>query len=67
MQGLLNIMNIPYTHSGLLASAIAMDKIMAKRLMAIAGIMVPQDLLLVEDRPGLPARQLTSACDQATQ
>ena len=49
VQGLLNIMNIPYTHSGLLASAIAMDKIMAKRLLAMAGIMVPQDLLLVED------------------
>ena len=49
VQGLLNIMNIPYTHSGLLASAIAMDKIMAKRLMAMAGIMVPQDLLLAED------------------
>ena len=49
VQGLLNIMNIPYTHSGLLASAIAMDKIMAKRLLAMAGIMVPQDILLVED------------------
>ena len=49
VQGLLNIMNIPYTHSGLLASAIAMDKIMAKRLLAMAGIMVPQDLLLAED------------------
>ena len=49
VQGLLNIMNIPYTHSGLLASAIAMDKIMAKRLLAMAGIIVPQDLLLVED------------------
>ncbi len=49
VQGLLNIMNIPYTHSGLLASAIAMDKIMAKRLLAMAGIMVPQDVLLVED------------------
>ena len=49
VQGLLNIMNIPYTHSGLLASAISMDKIMAKRLLAMAGIMVPQDLLLVED------------------
>jgi D-alanine-D-alanine ligase len=49
VQGLLNIMNIPYTHSGLLASAIAMDKIMAKRLLAMAGIMVPQDLQLVED------------------
>ena len=49
VQGLLNIMNIPYTHSGLLASAIAMDKIMAKRLLAVAGIMVPRDILLVED------------------
>ena len=49
VQGLLNIMNIPYTHSGLLASAIAMDKIMAKRLLAMAGIMVPRDILLVED------------------
>lgn len=49
VQGLLNIMNIPYTHSGLLASAIAMDKIMAKRLLAMAGIMVPQDILLIED------------------
>ena len=49
VQGLLNIMNIPYTHSGLLASAIAMDKIMAKRLLAMAGIMVPQNILLVED------------------
>ena len=49
VQGLLNIINIPYTHSGLLASAIAMDKIMAKRLLAMAGIMVPRDILLVED------------------
>ena len=34
IQGLLNIMNIPYTHSGLIASANAMDKIRAKRLLA---------------------------------
>ena len=27
IQGMLNIMNIPYTHSGLTASAIAMDKV----------------------------------------
>ena len=32
IQGLLNIMNIPYTHSGLNASAIAMDKLLAKTL-----------------------------------
>ena len=49
VQGLLNVMNIPYTHSGLLASAIAMDKIMAKRLLAMAGINVPADIPLLEE------------------
>src|SRR3546814_4308333 len=33
---------IPYTHSGLLASAVAMDKEMAKRLFAAAGIPCPE-------------------------
>ncbi len=42
VQGLLDILNIPYTHSGLLASALAMDKPMAKRLFADAGIQVPE-------------------------
>ncbi|MEQ8193262.1 MAG: D-alanine--D-alanine ligase, partial [Rhodospirillales bacterium] len=40
VQGLLNILDIPYTHSGLLASALAMDKPMAKRLFVHAGIPV---------------------------
>jgi len=38
VQGLLNILDIPYTHSGLMGSALAMDKPMAKRLFAAAGI-----------------------------
>ncbi len=42
VQGLLDILDIPYTHSGLLASALAMDKPMAKRLFADAGIPVPE-------------------------
>ena len=42
VQGLLDILDIPYTHSGLLASALAMDKPMAKRLFADAGIQVPE-------------------------
>ncbi|MCH8237220.1 MAG: D-alanine--D-alanine ligase [Proteobacteria bacterium] len=42
VQGLLDILDIPYTHSGLLASALAMDKPMAKRLFADAGIRVPE-------------------------
>ncbi len=40
IQGMLNILEIPYTHSGLLASALAMDKPMAKRILAAAGIPV---------------------------
>lgn len=42
VQGLLDIMGIPYTHSGMLASALAMDKPVAKRLFADAGIPVPE-------------------------
>ena len=33
IQGLLDILAIPYTHSGLLASALAMNKPMAKKVM----------------------------------
>ena len=40
VQGLLNMIEVPYTHSGLMASALAMDKPMAKRLFADAGIPV---------------------------
>ncbi|MEK9672812.1 MAG: D-alanine--D-alanine ligase [Rhodospirillaceae bacterium] len=45
VQGLLDILGIPYTHSGLLASAVAMDKPMAKRLFQSVGIPVPEHVL----------------------
>ncbi|MEE8516227.1 MAG: D-alanine--D-alanine ligase [Alphaproteobacteria bacterium] len=38
IQGVLEILSIPYTHSGVLASALAMDKPTAKRLFAASGI-----------------------------
>jgi D-alanine-D-alanine ligase len=38
VQGLLEIMGIPYSHSGVLASALAMNKAMTKRLCAAAGL-----------------------------
>jgi D-alanine-D-alanine ligase len=41
IQGVLDLMGIPYTHSGLLASALAMDKAVAKRAFASAGIVCP--------------------------
>ena len=40
VQGLLELMGIPYTHSGVLASALAMHKERAKRVMHAAGIPV---------------------------
>ena len=49
VQGLLDILNIPYTHSGLLASAIAMDKPMAKRLFIDAGISVAEHLIVSQE------------------
>ena len=45
VQGLLDILDIPYSHSGLLASALAMDKPMAKRLFAAADIPVAEHVI----------------------
>lgn len=49
VQGLLDILDIPYTHSGLLASAMAMDKPVAKSLFANAGIPVAPHLIVSRD------------------
>lgn len=42
IQGLLEILRIPYTHSGVLASALAMHKERAKTIMKAAGVSVPE-------------------------
>ena len=41
VQGILETLQIPYTHSGVLASALAMDKAKAKAVLAAAGVTVP--------------------------
>jgi D-alanine-D-alanine ligase len=41
IQAVLNILGVPYTHSGLLASAVAMDKAMAKKLFEAEGVPCP--------------------------
>ncbi len=41
VQGVLETLRLPYTHSGVLASALAMDKAKAKAVLAAAGIRVP--------------------------
>lgn len=42
IQGILEVLQIPYTHSGVLASALAMNKQQAKIVMAAAGIPVAE-------------------------
>jgi D-alanine-D-alanine ligase len=46
MQGVLEILNIPYTHSGVLASALAMNKPKAKSVAAAAGIPVTEHKII---------------------
>jgi len=41
VQGILETLAIPYSHSGVLASALAMDKAKAKAVLAAAGVTVP--------------------------
>lgn len=41
IQSILEVMNIPYTHSGVLASALAMDKVRTKAVLRDAGLPVP--------------------------
>lgn len=52
LQGMLELLGIPYTCSGVLASALAMDKFRTKRLLAAAGIPVPPDVFFrKQDNP----------------
>ena len=46
VQGILEVMDIPYTHSGVLASALAMNKPKAKHVMKAAGIPVAEHKLV---------------------
>ncbi len=45
LQGILEILAIPYTHSGVMASAVAMQKEVAKILFRAAGVPVPEGLV----------------------
>jgi len=49
VQGFLDILNIPYTHSGLLASALAMDKVMAKHIFKMSGILVAEHVIATSE------------------
>ncbi len=44
LQGLLELLNIPYTGSGVLGSAIGMDKLTCRKILSISGIDVPKTI-----------------------
>ena len=46
VQGALELLGIPYTGSGVMASAVAMDKVMTKRLWLAEGLPTPQSVVL---------------------
>jgi D-alanine-D-alanine ligase len=45
LQGLLEVLAIPYTHSGVMASSVAMQKDVAKVLLQASGVPVPQGIV----------------------
>ena len=56
VQGFLDLLDIPYQCSGVLASALAMDKVMSKRIFKMAGLQVPKDVVLRRGEPYETAR-----------
>lgn len=46
VQGFLNLLGVPYTHSGVCASAVAMDKNLAKKVLGLAGIRTPDGVMV---------------------
>jgi D-alanine-D-alanine ligase len=52
VQGALELLGIPYTGSGVMASSIAMDKVMTKRLWLADGLPTPRYVCLAADQQG---------------
>ncbi len=50
VQGILDIMQIPYTHSGLLTSAICMNKVLTRKICSLEGITSPKFEILKKDQ-----------------
>jgi D-alanine-D-alanine ligase len=57
MQGLLEVMRIPYTGCGVLASAVTMDKVVTKEILAFHGIPLVEDLVV---QPGYDPKHVAA-------
>ena len=62
VQGALELLGLPYTGSGVMASSIAMDTVMTKRLWQAQGLPTPAHVVLPGD--ALPAGELAAVCQQ---
>ena len=65
LAGPLEIVGIPYSHSGVLASALAMQKDMAKAVFSAAGVPVPEGHGGRPLRGGQAPPPAAALCDQA--
>jgi D-alanine-D-alanine ligase len=62
VQGYLEVMGIPYTGSGVLASALAMDKEASKKIFQYHGIPVPPFRIVSRDELPVDIRSLVPGC-----
>jgi len=58
MQGYLQTLGLPYTGSGVLASALAMDKVRTKQVWLSAGLPTPAFAVVGKNQQGLPEQAL---------
>ena len=65
VQGILEILGIPYTHSGVLASALAMHKERAKDVMRLAGVPVAEAEARDASRSAREPRHASALCREA--
>lgn len=59
IQGLLDLLNLPYVGSGVLASALAMNKAVSKELFRCTGLNVPKEMLFFRNQDIDPVRILS--------
>jgi D-alanine-D-alanine ligase len=58
-QGLLDLLDVPYVGSGVLASSLAMNKQVSKELYRSAGLTVPRDIVLLRGQEHDPVKILS--------
>jgi D-alanine-D-alanine ligase len=64
VQGFLETLNIPYTGSGVLASALAMDKVRTKALLSTENVILPADLTFYRRDAGRVRRAAAEIADR---